>query len=337
MRSRRRQIETPKARAGLAPLELVLGLPIMLFVMGLMIVFGNAASWKVRTLTNARQAVWRAIPPGTGNNDPNPLGWPESAEMRLQGNPPDIIATDPYAEFQIVRGPSVTVPDTDHSLPIRVQIMDMTAGTMQGLAGIERGFPMLGEIPPRQFDFERRLDVLGGTRWQFWSMRIRSNVTRRVPFLFDFNLGQWLPDETMRYTQAAMNIVENPDKPALFVLDRDEEIRSFYGRYRDYHPRVNAGAFCTVDLDRLQTDVVEPLIERIEGRQPPRRSLRDAGVPGRLTTDFLRMYQSMLRDIENLLQDPNLPADTRAQLLTQRETLQRLIDQLQRFSNQLLQ
>ena len=63
-------------RRGLAPLELVLSLPVLLFVMGLMILIGWAATFKVRTQIHAREAAWRSIwraNPRTDAQDmPNP-------------------------------------------------------------------------------------------------------------------------------------------------------------------------------------------------------------------------------------------------------------------------
>ena len=53
---------------GLATLEMVLCLPFLLFIMALMINFGTAAAWKVRTLVVARNACWATRwPRGTGD------------------------------------------------------------------------------------------------------------------------------------------------------------------------------------------------------------------------------------------------------------------------------
>ena len=45
-------------RHGLAPLEFVIGLPLLLFLMALMVNFGVVSSWKVRGLVAARHQVW---------------------------------------------------------------------------------------------------------------------------------------------------------------------------------------------------------------------------------------------------------------------------------------
>ena len=80
----------PATRSGLAPLELTLSLPIMLFVMGLMIIVGTTASWKIRTVTNSRQAVWRTIDPRDGEEDPHSRGWPSAARMEIEEGSRDL-------------------------------------------------------------------------------------------------------------------------------------------------------------------------------------------------------------------------------------------------------
>ena len=66
-------------RRGLAPLELVLSLPILLMVMALMINFGTVACWKVRGLGVSRQCVWGNRWPRSTANFPQPVFWPQSS------------------------------------------------------------------------------------------------------------------------------------------------------------------------------------------------------------------------------------------------------------------
>ena len=50
---------------GLAMLELILALPILLFIMALIINYGTVAAWKVREHSVARLAVWETRWPRT--------------------------------------------------------------------------------------------------------------------------------------------------------------------------------------------------------------------------------------------------------------------------------
>ena len=51
-------VQTSRGRRGLAPLELVLALPILLFVMALIVCYGTISAWKVREHSVARLAAW---------------------------------------------------------------------------------------------------------------------------------------------------------------------------------------------------------------------------------------------------------------------------------------
>jgi hypothetical protein len=48
------------SKNGLAALEMVVVLPLLMMIMALIMVFGYAACWKVRTETLARDSVWKA-------------------------------------------------------------------------------------------------------------------------------------------------------------------------------------------------------------------------------------------------------------------------------------
>ena len=60
---------------------------------------------------------------------------------------------------------------------------------------------------------------------------------------------------------------------------------------RDYYPRPprNARTSDRADLSRF----TDRLVEQIQGRARPRGNLNQAGIPGALTRDFLRMYREL--------------------------------------------
>ncbi|MBI2480878.1 MAG: pilus assembly protein [Planctomycetia bacterium] len=60
---------SPRRRRGLAPLEFVLWLPVLLFVMALMVNYGTIATWRVRSEIVSQHAAWRTR-------------WPRNPAMR---------------------------------------------------------------------------------------------------------------------------------------------------------------------------------------------------------------------------------------------------------------
>jgi len=280
-------------RSGLAPLELVLSLPILLIVMSLMVLAGWMGMWKVRAQVHARQAAWRAISPRTGAGDPNPAGWPTPATMQVERGTPILAGSPPglsaYDAHRVVRGPSLG------PLRVNTRTLDLAEGTRRGRAEVERGFIVMGAMPPGRFDYSVPYP-LHDDRRQFWQMpRVGSNRSRRIPEIYPAVGDDWqgrLPAQVQRSRMAITALRNNAGQVALSPLDRDEELRAYYGRFRDYHPRIDSSRYCTVDENVLRNQIVTPLIERIRGRQP-RGDLGDAGVPGALTRDFLRMYRDL--------------------------------------------
>ncbi len=337
-------------RAGLAPLELTLSLPIMLFVMGLMIIVGTTASWKIRAVTNSRQAVWRTIDPRDGDDDPHSRGWPTNARMDSEeGSTP--IDDDPYDTHEVVRGQPLSAPSGEQ-LQVRESLFDMQAGLTNGVTELERPFPVMGNMPPRQIHLYREHPLLSGD-WQFREMELRSNAQRRILFLYPADYGRSLSQYVQRYHEAALAIVQNPLNPILETLDNDDELRNpvpsgltysppyGIGRTPDYHvpersPRgliLNPDRVCSTSRDELSQTVIGPLVR--ETRR----------VPDRLARDFLRMYRGHLAHIDRLMaiyENPQTPPQTRAQIAPfvpamnrDRPDLEQRIEQLESFQQSL--
>lgn len=338
------------SRAGLAPLELTLSLPIMLFVMGLMIIAGTTASWKVRTVTNSRQAVWRTIDPRDGHSDPNSRGWPANARMEVEAARSPV-ESDPYHEHEVVRGQPLNAP-TGEQLRVRESLFDMQSGLASGVAELERPFPVMGNMPPGEIHLLREHPLLSRD-WQFREMGLSSNSQRRILFLYPADYERALSSAVQRYHEAALAIVLNPLNPVLETLDNDDELRnpapsgSTYnppygiGGAPDYHiPEgsvrnllLNPDNICSTDRSEMQITLINPLVS-ITRR-----------LPQRLTRDFLRMYQAHLRHIDGLLDrynDPNTPPLERARIAPfvpamqrDRPVLEDRIEQLEDFRQSL--
>lgn len=344
-------------RAGLAPLELTLSLPIMLFVMGLMIIAGTTGAWKVRTVTNSRQAVWRTLTPRTGHSDPNSRGWPESATMTRE-DARDLIDFDPFTDHEVVRGQPLSAP-TGESLTVEEGMFDMQDGVILGFTEMERAYPVMGKMGSGQIHLKREHPILND-RWQFREMGLSSNGQRRITFIYPADYERALTQEVRRYHEAALEIVYNQDNPVLDALDDDDELKAHapgslpydspygLGYAPDYHiperrPRramLNPSRMCSDNLQRLSEEVMAPLVEEIQGR-PELPGLQNAGLPGRLTRDHLRMYNGHLDFIERLLEmldDSSTPPDVRAmiaaampQITADQSRLEENVDQLEQF------
>lgn len=353
-----------QSRAGLAPLELTLSLPIMLFVMGLIVIIGTTASWKARTVTNARHAVWRSLWPRSGGGDPFPVGWPNSASMLVMGSPSDALPSDPFASHIAMRGPVLTAP-TGESIPVQESILDIHGDLTIGVGDIERRYPFLANMGSGQTHLRREHSVMERS-WAFHEMGIR-NVDRRIHVLYPINLQGSLAMETQRFSNAVMTLLTNPNLDILQILDNDPELFApaapvgapeynppyGLGNRPDYHfpersPRgelLNPDRVCSYDREEIRRRVRDPLIPEIQGRSP-KRSLVDAGVPGRLTRDYLRMYRRHVQHIQALLDgldNGTFPPDVVAELAPKRplmqsnkQLLETYIAQLEQYEQQLM-
>jgi len=344
------------SRAGLAPLELTLSLPIMLFVMALTVIVGTSASWKVRAVANARHSVWRQLTPRTGGEDPFPRNWPANdATLDIaEGQSP--LPVDPYREFEVVRGQPLTGQGGTR-LEVRQSLFQMDDALDIGLAAIDRKYPMLGNLPARPGQTEagrlqmQREHPLLDDRWQFGDMGLPSNTERRVLFLYPEDLERALSAEINRYHTAALAIVTSPDNGILDTLDADADLRNHEPGGLTYQPPygidqspdyylptgqirrvlLNPSLVCSDNPNRIRENVVLPLLPEI-----------DPGVSQRLTRDHLRMYEQWVAHIDRLLailRDPTAERSLKAQIQPFAGQMQRdkarlepLIEQLQEFS-----
>ncbi|MEO2034154.1 MAG: hypothetical protein ABGZ35_18930, partial [Planctomycetaceae bacterium] len=260
-------------RSGLAPMELVLYLPIMLFVMALMMLIGTAGAWKVRTHVNARQAVWRSLELRTGQDDPHPGNWPTSATMLTEDGRPPLFDQDPFIQHPVVRGPLLVDQTTGNFLPIRDSTLDMTEGLLSGRARSRRVFPILQPLPPHEFDFSRSHAVFDGSRWQFFTMGMGSNLTRRVLFAYSVDWQARIGQPAANYITAALNMINSPQRDNLPPLTGgDPEVMDLVGRRSpDFRPGIRLdterGTISALWGQRLRPQICEGDPQRIRDDQ----------------------------------------------------------------------
>ena len=313
---------TQSRRRGLAPLELVLAIPVLLFVVGLSVVFGAVACWRVRTHSVARDAIWsHRWPRGdliSHDLDPRPVEWPQPALIEWQSGPPLNVLDHEAFHAPVIRGP---LPG---NITVNEDLFDSKAGLRRGHANIQRKSaalaPLLGQY---QLDVENQ--ILDG-KWQFGQMGIGSNTNRRIPVLYPelMNLSQTSGLKS-QYQQAIQAVVGFPQRPDLAVLDRDEELRAWFGHYFEFHPHFPR--FCGLDTEQVRQDELPRHIERIDGTPPPGRNpRRPFGVPTDLTRTFLRMYRQQLDVLQNSV-PPGDPGKI-AELIEKIEILEAFLEYL---------
>jgi hypothetical protein len=323
MRTRNPRSAALRRRSGLAPLELVLVLPMFMMILALMIIVGTAGSWKVRTLANSRQAVFRAVYPRTTDNDVNPQNWPAPATMSVRGASLSPFDRDPFALHYVVRGPVISDPNTGRMLYVKDLTLDMTRGLESGYAEIDRELPLWSQLPYRNH-YVRDTQVFAGEQWQHGTMGI-PNHHRRILITYEFDLARASGGQVGPMMQAVNDLLSNPDRPVLFTLDRDDELVAFRGAYVPYDPRsqyfpYRASAYPPVEVGcdfNLRSRVRRLVGNPLDPTNPGEIDL----VPCRLARLFRNMYQQQLNALP-----PNDPG---------RAVLQQKIQQLDDFINSL--
>jgi hypothetical protein len=301
--------KTPDRRRGLAPLELVLALPLLLMVMGLMVFFGNAAYWKVRGSTVARHAAWSTRWPRMELAADPPRNWQPGAMGLNDAAAPIEDLDDPSIQHPVVRGP------LDNGFQVDEELLDMSRGVVEGEADITRTPAMLAVLGDFQYDLSH---PLLDDKFQYLQMEIPANRHRRIPTIYE------LPKADAALSQAFVESIRGllgaSFRRDLRPLDDDDEIYALLGYRPDFHPRIG---FCSVEYDEVWQNDVQDLIGRIKGRRRP--DLNVPGVPERMTSFHLGMYRRVLREIQQGERQPP-PSTTE---------LQQKIDVLQRFRAQL--
>lgn len=330
-------------RRGLAPLELVLWIPILLMVAALMVIYGTSASWRIRGEVASRDAVWRILTPRTGNNEHRPRTetWPhDDARYRFRYDSPELTVLDQASlQHEVARGP---LPNGWEVNPI---LDPDEEGMIQGVTSIERPFPMLARMGSYSSG-EIAHDILDRTwtiGWSYrrgvleWPNEINGfrpsgrvpNEFRRSILLYKFPV---VSNGKSQFSGAVNRAVSMSSLAGLRVLDRDEEIRHYTGGYRDFYPR--ARVLCTTDPEEAREDGLEQyVIDYLDGRG----DVQLGGVtrlPRTLTNYFIQMYQRRIREIERIIE---AEGDPDGSLAAEKAMLEAKLEQLRDYQDRLPQ
>ncbi len=310
-----------RRRRGVSPVEFVLSLPVLLFVMALIIDFGTLASWKARAAVSARQSVWRQRYDRTGASDPQIPGWP--GQLGVGGGAQ--LFNDPFAQFPVVRGPVLAPQSANTSLTVDPNLLDIAGGVQTGTSSIRVRLPLLPGLP--RVSFNPQAPLLS-SRWQFGNIGLPNNVWRRIPLLYpqlrpDTFFAR-VPQERAAYIEAAMAIFSAPFRPQLDPLDRDQELHQYrlerfgqdYGY--DFHPLISSCyrpppgqtpgpaspgcTACLLDPNAVYQEYVntpgrnQGLLQKIYGASPNRGGR--GGVPEQMAQTFIQMYRWQISQLQ---------------------------------------
>ena len=344
-RRRRRHRDRPLGgagiRRGLAPLELVLWIPILLMTAALMVIFGTSAAWRIRGEIASRDAVWRVLTPRTGSNEHRPESetWPhDNATFDFRYSSNQLRSIDlPQLQHEVVRGP---LPSGWEVTPI---LDPNEENLLQGQASIRRPLPMLRRMGSYSSGSIAH-DILDGTWTVGWSYRRGlldwpnevggfrpwgrvPNEFRRSVLLYKFpevSLGK------AAFAGGVSQAVNLSQSPGLKVLDRDEEIRRYTGGYRDFYPR--ARVICTLDDSKMREQSLERfVIDKLDASG----QVQLGGItrlPRTLTSHFLGMYRRRIREIEDLIE---MNGDPGGVLRAEKAQLEAKVAQLTEYEDRL--
>lgn len=331
-------------RKGLAPLEFVLWLPVLLFVTALMVNFGTMAAWRVRGQVVSRDAAWRVRTPRDGATEPRPSRrvWPSDAKMDVVEDTPVTSIDVRQIQHPVVRGP------LPNGFAVRPTLDPDHRGALRGESSIERTYPML----PRLGEYESG-DIensLLDRRWQVWEMRIASNRSRRVPHIY--KLPQASPSFPLAFVQAVRGLLGMANFEALTVLYWDRELARLSGSRYDFYPRI-PGRYAYFNPAKTDPkEVYDPYVLRLVDHLDSRGRVELGEIsklPRRMTRTFLAVYQEavnrwqeQIRNLQQQLDDPSLTAAERQAIQGQIQSLQMQIDiylpkiqQLEAYQDQL--
>lgn len=282
-----------RLRAGLAPVEMALVLPLLMLMMSAIIAYGYAASWKVRSEVVARDVAWRSRYPRTAQFNARAPEWPQPGTMGVgNGNQIASFIDDDVLQAPIIRG---SIPQVN----VDTNLLDFSRSVDRGVASIVREPPVLPRAGRISYQTENEfLD----DRFQCYTMGIGNN-SRRIPIIYEIDLDFVLDSAAIQGAIAAIERV----RPPILALDEDQEFIDWYGHRcgaRDFHPRVSW--FESLDVDYVHRRHVEPLIDRIHG------------VPERMVRATISLYRQQLNS------QPPLPQSVQ-------DDLQRRIDALEQY------
>ena len=315
-------------------MELVLWLPVLLMVTALIVNYANMTSWRLRGEVVARDAVWRTRWPRSGSAEPRPPSsvWPAAAGMGVRGDSQIWELNHANIDHPVVRGPILELGDPPGRFQVN-PILDQEVGAVVGVSDIQRTYDLLPALG--RYRSGEIADRLLSQQWQCDQMSF-PNHYRRTLVLYE--LPRTDPSLPEAYVRSILDLLAIPHYDALSVLDRDADWRIYHGGYPNFYPRISPD-YCETDPTVVYERSVIPMIDHFDADGDfvlGRISL----LPRRMTNAYLRMYEGVKREIEELEEElvanPPPTPERRAWILNRLAQLRQIqdldlkIEQLQR-------
>jgi TadE-like protein len=300
-------IRNPHLRRGLAPLEFVLTLPILVMMMALMIDFGVVGAWKIRTQTNARYAGWRTLTARTGEFNATPPYWPASANLSAQSGTALSDVSQQWDSAQdllcpCTRGQQLTAPNAVAAINVPGRL-EMDDDVIRGHADLERNLPLFrGALPATggRFHFNINQDLFDN-HWQYNTLGIPYNDYPRSRVWWDIEhsdlaaLDGVIDSSKQLLDQNLQLLQTNPSRADLYPLDNDEEFLRYTGNTPEFYPRL--GRLCMSDPNVLYLSAVSRT--DLDGHPNPNSLLsRIDRLPCTMSGSFTGMYRSWICGLE---------------------------------------
>ncbi|MCE9547530.1 MAG: pilus assembly protein [Planctomycetia bacterium] len=298
-----------RRRRGISSMELVLVLPILLFVAVLIIDSGTLSMWNIRALSAARDAIWKRRYPQSALA-PRPTNWPA---------PDATVGTSAVANFDVLDEPSLQQPVARGPLPgatVKTNLLDQTRGAVAGTSGLTLRMPVPPNFGTASYNVSH---ALLDDPWTYDSMGMQGNVLRRTQVLYELAKA---PAALSQAFVAAVSAVYFASYQAdLTPLQHEPDYPRFGYGSPDFQPQLQS--FCGLDAESVRSGPVESLIQRIRGNDQP----HVAGVPETMTRSFLSLYRGAIQKLQSQLDaNPPLPADQKAQIQQQLTALKAELD-----------
>lgn len=279
--------KTSAVRKGVAAVELVMVLPLLLLIMAITFAYAFNATWQLRTQTVARDFTWRNRAPhdrhwNTNRNSQNPE-WPsprDSDEVASRADvehfPLTALDDDEVCHRPVIRGPLPSINVNSEQLNL-ARSVDMGRARLRRKPNI---VPELGRVDldtrfilvSDQFTYQNMALVVDNLWW--------SNYVRRFPKIYETELDHLEENPEFISAHARVEIARAPD---CLNLDEDAEFFDWYGdikAYPDFHPRLKY--FESLDHDWVREERIQPLLNEIER------------VPRRIGQRTIRLYREMI-------------------------------------------
>ncbi|MEK6257775.1 MAG: hypothetical protein AABP62_04065 [Planctomycetota bacterium] len=300
-------LRVPYSRRGLAPLEFVLALPMLMIMMALMIDFGVVGAWKIRTQTNARYAGWRTLTSRSGESNATPPYWPASASLSAQSGNQLADVNEQWDSQQdllcpCTRGQQLTAPSATAAINVPGRL-EMDDNVIQGHAGLERNLPLLGGALPAtggRFRFDINQDLFDN-HWQYHTLNIPYNESPRSRVWWDIEHSDQAaldPAIDSQYQYIEKNLMPQLAVVGVntYPLDNDDEHLRYYGvRPPDFYPRLSR--LCMADPSAVYISGVSRIDQ--DGHRNPNSLLsRIDRLPCTMSGNFIGMYRRWICELE---------------------------------------